>query len=154
MKTKTLTLSYTNNISDRPNNFIRLCYRLCNKYHLSISYMRGFSSSERNFEVEFIGRDSYLKIFYDYEENCLKYEISCENEVIEKAIISYIITGITKVNYKARDIIYDEYGNRYEVKEDTNIPLSEDGCRRSYKISAINEDGEVVVLSDVFISSI
>jgi hypothetical protein len=116
--------------------------------------MKGFSSSDRDFEVELVGRDSYLKLFYDYEESCLKYEISCENEINEKGMISYIISGITKVNYKARDIIYDEYGNRYEVLEDTNIPLSEDGCRRLYKISAKNEDGDVVELTDVFVSSI
>ena len=154
MKTKTIAISYTNNISDRLNNFIRLCYKLCNKYQLSISSMKGFSSTDRSFEVEFVGSDSYLKLFYDYDENHLKYEISCKNEVNEKAITSYIITGITKVNYKSRDIIYDEYGNRYEVLEDTNIPLSEDGCRRSYKIFAKNEDGELVELSDVFVSSI
>lgn len=151
---KKIELNYTNNLSDKPNNFIRMCYKLCKQYKLEISSIKEFNSSYRNFYVELVGSDIYIKISLDYEYSYLEYEIIASNEFFEKAIDNYIFIGTTKVNYEKGDTVYDIYGNKYTVMIKTNIPLSENGARKLYKVLLQNESGENIELVDVMISPI
>lgn len=152
MKKEKKYLSDTNNIADNTNNFIRMCYKLCNMFKLEISSMKGFNSDDRSFNVEFVGSSTLVRINFDYEEQVLKYEISSEEN--EKEIERYIIDGIVQVNYKVGEVVYDVWGNEYTVLEDTDITLSNDRMRRSYKIYLENKTGEKLKMSDTMISKI
>lgn len=148
MKKKTISLNNKNNLSDAPNNFIRMIYKLSSKYEMSISEVKGFSSINRNFYAELVGRNSYIRIQLDYEEQKLSYCIESEyKDEIEK----YIVNGVTKVNYKTGDIVNDEYGNQYTISKDTEIP---EDSNKVFRISVKANEGTTKEVIDIMVSQL
>ena len=154
MKTTKVILNKNNKLASNPNNFIRMCYKLSNKYELSISSMKGFSNIDRDFEAELIGADIYIKINYKYETDELEYFVDSKNEINNKKIEEYIIEGANKFNFVTGDIVYDEYGNRYEVLKDTDISVSENGCLESSPVLVKDCDGQTIEKTNLILSII
>ncbi|WP_346938071.1 hypothetical protein [uncultured Clostridium sp.] len=148
MKKEVISLNYKNNLSDAPNNFIRMIYKLSSKYEMSISEVKGFSSINRNFYAELVGRKSYIRIEFDYEEQKLSYSIESEyKDEIEK----YIINGVTKVNYKVGDIVNDEYGNQCTILKDTEIP---EDSNKAFRVFVKTSEGITKEFIDIMISQL
>ncbi|GEM_PF-6049255 len=151
---KRIEISYTNNMSDRPNNFIRFCSKLCNTFKVSIDFIEDISANNRNYKVRFLGESGLIEINHNYSESILEYTISGFSNEDTTNIDKYILMAFTKVNYKAGDVIFDSYGNIYKVMEDTNIPLSKDGLRHGYKIKVRDSLDNILERDDRFMSSI
>lgn len=151
---KRVEIGYTDNMSDRPNNFIRFCSKLCNTFKVSIDFIEDISVNNRNYKVRFLGESGLIEVNYNYGDSILEYNINGFSDEDTASIDKYILMAFTKVNYKVGDVIFDLYGNIYEVIEDTNIPLSENGLRHGYKIKVKDSLNNIIEKDDRFMSSI
>lgn len=141
MRKNKVVLKCENAISDNPNMFIRMCLKLSSTYGMNISSMKGFSSSDRSFEVELVGQSSFIEIKFDYENQGLEYQVHFKDEEVEECIERQIVEAITKVRFNRGETIYDWLGNKYIVVDDENRPVVESGAIPHYKIQVTDEHG-------------